>query len=572
MTTCRGGKESPALSSGALIVLIWGACGTAEAVPFHKSRVLVHVAHAAAAVSAGGGSFLLFGNLRYQGFGGQHQAGDGAGVLQGGADDFRRIQDACFDQVFVLVGEGVVAEVGLLGVEYLAENHGAFFSGVLGDHAQGLGDGATDDVDADLLVAFSLDFLKGRSAAGQRYAAAGDNAFFHGCAGGVHGIFHAGFLLFHFGFGCGADFDDGYATDQFRQPLLQLLAVVVAGGLVDLAANFFYAAFDFSVLALAFDHRGVVFVDGDLLGLAEIADLNVLELNAEIFSDGLAAGQDSDILQHGFAEIAEAGSLDGRDLQRAAQFVDDEGGERFAFHVFCDDQQRLAGLGNLFEEREQVFHRADLLFVDQDVGVLDGDFHALGIGDEVGREVAAVELHAFDDFELGFEGLGLFDGDDAVFADLLHGLGDDLADGLVIVGGNGADLGNHFAGDGLRQLVDFAVHAVAFFVDLAADYGDGLFDAALQSHRIRAGSNSLDAFTEDGLSQNGGGGGAVASDVGRLGGDFTNHLRAHVLERVAEFDFFGYGDAVFGDGRRTEFLFDDYVAAFGAECDFHGIG
>ena len=41
---------------------------------------------------------------------------------------------------------------------------------------------------------------------------------------------------------------------------------------------------------------------------------------------------------------------------------------------------------------------------------------------------------------------------------------------------------------------------------------------------------------------------------------------------VAQFDFLGYGDAVFGDGRRTEFLFDDYVAALGAEGDLHGIG
>ena len=77
------------------------------------------------------------------------------------------------------------------------------------------------------------------------------------------------------------------------------------------------------------------------------------------------------------------------------------------------------------------------------------DFHALGIGDEVRREIAAIELHAFDDFELGFERLRLFYGDDAVFADFLHGLGNDLADGLVIVGRDGADLGDHFAGDGL---------------------------------------------------------------------------------------------------------------------------
>jgi hypothetical protein len=45
--------------------------------------------------------------------------------------------------------------------------------------------------------------------------------------------------------------------------------------------------------------------------------------------------------------------------------------------------------------------RADLLFVDQDVGILKCDFHAIGIRDEVTGEVAAVQLHAFDDFELG---------------------------------------------------------------------------------------------------------------------------------------------------------------------------
>ena len=88
----------------------------------------------------------------------------------------------------------------------------------------------------------------------------------------MHGIFYARFLLFHFGFGCGADFNYGYATDQLCQPLLQLLAIVVAGGLVDLATNFLHAALDLSGLAFAFDDRGVVFVDGDFLGLAEVGE------------------------------------------------------------------------------------------------------------------------------------------------------------------------------------------------------------------------------------------------------------------------------------------------------------
>ena len=59
---------------------------------------------------------------------------------------------------------------------------------------------------------------------------------------------------------------------------------------------------------------------------------------------------------------------------------------------------------------------------------------------EVGRDVAAVELHAFDDFKLGLERLGFLDRDDALVADLLHGVGEELANFGVAVGGDGADL------------------------------------------------------------------------------------------------------------------------------------
>jgi hypothetical protein len=207
--------------------------------------------------------------------------------------------------------------------------------------------------------------------------------------------------------------------------------------------------------------------------------------------------------------------------------------------------------------------------VDQDVGVLKRGFHALGIGDEIRREVAAVELHAFHDFELGFERLGLFNRDDAILADLLHGLGDDLADGLIVVGGDGADLGDHVAADRLGVLIELALAALArLLVDFTGDDADGLLDAALQRHRIRARRNRLHAFAIDRLGKNGGGGGAVAGHVGSLGRNLAHHLGAHVLERVLQFNFLRYGDAVLGNGRRTEFLFDHHIAALGAEGDF----
>ena len=72
--------------------------------------------------------------------------------------------------------------------------------------------------------------------------------------------------------------------------------------------------------------------------------------------------------------------------------------------------------------------------------------------------------------------------------------------------------------------------------------------------------------------QDGGGGGAVAGDVGGLAGDFLHHLGAHVFELVLQLDFFGDGDAVFGDGRRAEILVEHDVAALGSERDFHGVG
>src|SRR5439155_18150965 len=318
-------------------------------------------------------------------------------------------------------------------------------------------------------VALNSQFVECADGTGQCNTTAGDDTFLDGRAGGVHGVLDTSFLLFHLGLGGRADFNHSHAADQLRQPLLQFLAVVVAGGFIDLAANFLYPAFDLRVLAFAFDDRGVVLVHRDLLGLAKILDLHVLQLDAEVFGDGLAAGEGGNVLQHGFAAIAEARRLDGADLQRAPQLVDHARGHGLALDVLSHNQQRLAALGDLLQQREQVLHGADFLFVDEDVGVLERGFHALGIGDEVRRQVAAVELHALDDFELGLERLGLFHGDDAIFADLLHGLGDDLADGLVIVGGDGADLGDHVAGDGLGILVQFALLAVAFFIELAAN-------------------------------------------------------------------------------------------------------
>ena len=79
------------------------------------------------------------------------------------------------------------------------------------------------------------------------------------------------------------------------------------------------------------------------LAWPEVVELHRLEPDAEILGHRLAAGQDGDVLEHRLAAIAEAGRLDRRDLERAAQLVDDERRQRVALEVLGDDQQRPAG-------------------------------------------------------------------------------------------------------------------------------------------------------------------------------------------------------------------------------------
>src|ERR1700753_3531938 len=216
-------------------------------------------------------------------------------------------------------------------------------------------------------------------------AAARNDAFLNRRTGRVHRVINAILALLHFDLGRAADADHRDAACELGQTLLQLLTVVVRGGFLDLRLDLGDTGFDVGLLAGAVDDGGVVLVDHHLLGAAEHLQGHVFELDAEFLRDRLAAGQDRDVLQHGLAAIAEARSLDGRDLQAATQTVDDQGGERFAFDVFSDDDERLAGLHHGFEQRQQFVQRGELLLVDQDVGVVHFNAHLIGVGDEVGR-------------------------------------------------------------------------------------------------------------------------------------------------------------------------------------------
>ena len=250
-------------------------------------------------------------------------------------------------------------------------------------------------------------------------------------------------------------------------------------------------------------------------------------------------------------------------FKRAAEAVDHQRGQGLAVDVLGDQYERLARVDHFLQDGYQFLDVREFLFVDEDINVLEHAFHLGRIGDEVGREVAAVELHALDPLDLGGQALALVDGDDAVLADLFHGVGQELADFGVVVGGDAADLGDLFL-----LILDRDRHAF----ELVGDIDDGPLDALLELERVDARDDGAEALVEDGLGQNGGGGRAVAGDVARLAGDLADHLGAHVFVDVFEVDFLGHGHAVLGDGGRAEALLDDDVAAARAERHFDRLG
>jgi hypothetical protein len=101
----------------------------------------------------------------------------------------------------------------------------------------------------------------------------------------VSGVFDAVLLLLQLDLGRGADLDDGNAAGQLGQALLELLAVVVGVGVVDLGAGSGSTRPSICVVvAGAVDDRGVVLGRRRRFGAAEQVEAGVLELQADLLA------------------------------------------------------------------------------------------------------------------------------------------------------------------------------------------------------------------------------------------------------------------------------------------------
>ena len=314
--------------------------------------------------------------------------------------------------------------------------------------------------------------------------------------------------------------------------------------------------------ASAADDGGVVLVHHHPPCAPEHFEARAFQLQAQFFGDDLPAGQDGDVLQHRFAAIAKARRLDRAVLERAAQMIDDERGQRFAFDVFRHDQQRAPRICDGVEQGKHVLERGEFSIEEQHVRVFEHGLHLFRVGDEIVGNEPPVEAHALDDFEGGLGRFRFLDGDDAVVAHLLHGLGDELADDGVIVGGDGGDLrlflsGLHRAGHGAQGV---------------RGGRRGPVQAALQIDGAGPGDDVAHAVGEDRVRQDSRRAGSVADGFACLFSRLPQHPGAEIFFRVLQLQFLGDGHAVVADERGAPFLFDQHRFGTGAQRDADGVG
>src|SRR6202022_2956546 len=116
----------------------------------------------------------------------------------------------------------------------LGDHDRALYPGVLRDLADRRLERALHDLDAGLDVGIlGFELLDRLLGAQKRDAAARHDAFLDRSAGGVERVLDAVLLLLDLDFGRAADADHRDAARELRETLLQLLAVVVRGGLLD---------------------------------------------------------------------------------------------------------------------------------------------------------------------------------------------------------------------------------------------------------------------------------------------------------------------------------------------------
>src|SRR5690606_20122181 len=213
------------------------------------------------------------------------------------------------------------------------DDHGSVDTGVLGDVAEGVIEHSANDLDTMLFVSLKLELVESLVGTQQGNATAGDNPLGQGSVSRGTSVVKQCLTLLHFALGGRPDLNLGHTAGELGEPLLELLAIVIAVGRVDLCANLIRAARD-GVLGSSATHQGgVVARDDRLLYGAKVVGLDRFELDPKVFEDGVATAEDGDVAEHRLATAAVAGGFDGTAVDDAAHLVDDQGRQGLAIDI-----------------------------------------------------------------------------------------------------------------------------------------------------------------------------------------------------------------------------------------------
>ncbi|MNE13675.1 hypothetical protein D3C80_1065170 [compost metagenome] len=403
---------------------------------------------------------------------------------------------------------------------------------------------------------------QGRHSLEQGKATTGHDALGNRCTGSRQGVIQSVLARFHLGFGGCAHADDSHATGKLGQAFLKLLPVVITGTGGDLRTDLRDTLGHGLLRAFASDQGGAVFEHQRTVNLAQLGQLQVVEIDAQFSRHHCGPRKYSYVLKHFLAPITIPGSLHRHGAQHSANLIDHQCGQGFAVDVLGDHHQRLAALGHLFEQWQQVSQRTNLVIAQQYTRIGEFDLHLFGVGDKVRGHVPPVETHAIHDVDHGFGGLGFLHAHHAFHTDLFQGVGDQLTDQGVVVGGQCGHLG-FFPG---------RVDRTRLRQQCRLNQRQALVQAALEVDGTGPGHHVSDAIGKNCLGQYRRRAGAIADRLRRALGCLAQHLGAEVLVSVLQVDAFGDGHAIVTDSRATPGALHQHRLRLGAQGDAYGIG
>merc|ERR1719468_136777 len=222
----------------------------------HHSTHSSHTTHASHATARH--CWLLLGNLGDDALSGAEKGGHTRCISEGSPDHLGGVDDASGDHVgHLLVGS--VKTLVSAGVHDLVHDDRSVKTGVVSDLVKGPGERVLEDRNTLLLV-FIISSYASHSVqtSDESHSTAGNNSLLHCGPGGVESVSNTILLLIDLNLGSAANLEDSHTGGHPGHPLLQLLFLVLAVGVLDLIPDHVHPLADVGLSAASSQHHAVI--------------------------------------------------------------------------------------------------------------------------------------------------------------------------------------------------------------------------------------------------------------------------------------------------------------------------